>query len=337
MNMSGNSLRQEKISNTKQFLKLTFADDPSYQKDGIQIFGTENKIYPRLFKRKTVGSTIPQMTIQTLIEESFNRGDIFLIKDQYWICVDSYVHQESYNQGTIKQCNYLFRFQNFDSTIHEYWGILENPYSTTLDNGTIITSPSNKMKVYLPYNEHTKKIFIGKRLMTDIIYDKDGKEVGEVYNVSGFDGKTNYYGDNRLLVLNLESGIYNDDADNMEEMICNYIANTQVPPVITPELLKCEIVGSDVIKNTGIKRTYTPLFYQSNEVTVDETITPAWSVDLLQSQIDKITWATNGRSLEVKCGNYDDILGTSFKVTLTDNSGLYNTSEKIVKITSALS
>ena len=78
MNAGGNTMRNEQIENSLHLVRHTFADDPSYIPDGVQVWNSERILHPRIYQ-ETYRSTSPeQAQIQTMIHEPIYKGDVIL-------------------------------------------------------------------------------------------------------------------------------------------------------------------------------------------------------------------------------------------------------------------
>ena len=50
MNAGGNTMRNEQIENSLHLVRYTFADDPSYIPDGVQVWNSERILHPRIYQ-----------------------------------------------------------------------------------------------------------------------------------------------------------------------------------------------------------------------------------------------------------------------------------------------
>lgn len=173
----------------------------------------------------TRGERNDECFIIAMPDEVVNVGDIIDCYGQKWIVIEvSPVNTLQY-RGKMKLCNHLFRFQNFTSTIYERWGVLDpGVYSTTTTAKELMEIPNRQYKVYLPYDDNTKLLYVDKRFATSIMYNAAGEQVLTVYRFTAFDDVCESWGSGKLLVMYAKSDAYNAATDNIETLICDYIA-----------------------------------------------------------------------------------------------------------------
>lgn len=152
-------------------------------------------------------------------------GDEITIGNEHLIVQQTRSLNELQTTGVAWLCNYKFKFQNWSSDVIERWGVLDSGvYSTTLRGEYEVQELAKQFKIYLPYDEDTKKIFVDKRLAVGTRYDHLGKEMLEVYKVTGLNMEARSYGDGgHLLILEVRSDPYSPSMDSLEKMICDYI------------------------------------------------------------------------------------------------------------------
>lgn len=258
-------------------------------------------------------------------------GDIVSDGNDNWLIVETKVGNPVQTIGTGWLCNCKFRFQNGTSTIIETHGVLDDgTYSKTKDDQIVVLD--NKYKIYLPYNDDTKKLYVDKRLATNVSYDKDGKEILTCFKITAIDPVSQSYGQGaHLLVFTVESCTYDKSVDSIPEIICNYIASSgnNPTPEPTPTLLPCSITTSRSTIRTGASFTFVSTFYKSDGTTVDSGVIAKWSVSPV---VAGITSTPNGSSISISVANNDDLVGQTFTVSVTDVGGLYNTATCNVEV-----
>lgn len=251
-------------------------------------------------------------------DEKLFSGDILECGGEKLLVTNVYLLNKLQTAGLAWICNINLKFQNGSSEIIEIPAALDDgTYSTTVGEEKDIQYPNKKFRIYLPYNEDTEKIFIDKRLCIDVSYDKYGKKQLEVYKVSGINHKSVTFGKNsHLLELTVASDQYSPEKDNLEEMICDYIAPTsqKEPPL---NKLRCSISGNKFIY-IGNSRTYSPIFYNNaGEIVPD--ITPIWDC----SVFDGISFTEINGAITISADEVDNIIGKIIKVTLKDDDENY--------------
>ncbi len=200
--------------------------------------------------------------IEAMPDEDLFVGDEIECLGEHWIVVKTRVGSPFQTIGLMWLCNYKFRWQSFTPTVIERWGVLDSGvYSTTRDGDGDLVTPDKQFKLYFPKDAETQKLFIDKRLAVEVLFDSHGKQVLNVYRITGYDSISSSYGKNgHLLVLNARSDDYVPNRDSITELICDYIAPSPAPPVQTGT-----INGPTTIR-AGRSRTYTADFTVSTWV-----------------------------------------------------------------------
>lgn len=250
-------------------------------------------------------------------DEELNIGDVLDLRGEKWIVKDVKLSNPIQRVGIIYLANLTLRFQNHSSDIIERPAVLDKgQYSTTVGEEKDIRYPNDKIKIYLPYDEDTKYIYIDKRVATGIVYDKYGNEMLETFKITKVNHTTVNFGKNaHLLELTVESDQYSPSNDNLSEMICDYIAPSIAPQ--PSDKLKCTIQGRRSIF-LGSTRTYKPLFYDNNGTAITG-IVPIWEYD----QMDGISLESAQEQCKLKVANDEQLIGSIINLTLKDDAGLY--------------
>lgn len=249
--------------------------------------------------------------IEALPDEPLFVGDEIECMGEHWIVVKTRVGSPFQTIGLMWLCNYKFRWQSFSPEIIERWGVLDSGvYSTTRDGNGALVTPDKQFKIYFPKDPDTAKLHIDKRLAVEVLYDQSGKEILNVYRITGYDSISTSYGQGgHLLVLNARSDDYVPNRDSIEEMICDFIAEEPVPPVHSGT-----ITGSSSIR-AGMSRTYT----------ADFTVTQ-WSV---APEVSDVRIKTDGNTAVLSVALSDDMIG----LTITLYADGLNDAEEPVSAT----
>ena len=138
-----------------------------------------------------------------------------------------------------------------------------------------------------------------------------------MYSVTGINRVARSYGKGgHLLICELRSGTYSPSDDNLELMICDYIAENDSGSSVT-EQLPCSISGRPTIM-LGQTRTYTATFYDTDKQEV-ESVEPVWdiagNVEVVTQQVDN--------TIKITVPDNEDYIGEMIQVILTDTNGLY--------------
>lgn len=275
-------------------------------------------------------------------------GDILEFYGEHWIVVDIRSVDVVSLIGVAMQCNHLFRWQNWSPEIVERWGVLDSGvYSTTLNEAEKMTLTHKQYKIYLPFDEDTAKLYLDKRIITEVAYDKNGERIPVVYKITGRDSISESYGKGgHLLVLNAESSSdYNKLTDNLDLMIAEYIAPEEEPnpptppdppdpPVPPAPLLHCSISGRETLKAGLGARKYTVTFYEEDGETEDASVTAFWTVVLPTGYENHIHYTINDNTLSSSAD--EDAIGEMVILQAADADGLYETCEFAVKVVGSL-
>lgn len=250
-------------------------------------------------------------------DDELNIGDILDLRGEKWIVKDVKLSNPIQRVGTIYLSNLTLRFQNHSSDIIERPAVLDKgQYSTTVGEEKDIRYPNDKIKIYLPYDEDTKYIYIDKRVATGIVYDKYGNKMLETFKITKVNHTTINFGKgSHLLELTVESDQYSPSKDNLEEMICDYIS--PIPSPVPTGKLKCSIKGRPTVL-LGSYRIYTPIFYNADG-TENSDIEAMWEA----SNIDGISTEITDNKITVKVFDNEDLIGTVITLTLKDKNNLY--------------
>lgn len=222
MKTAGNTIQDEQIEDTKNFLSEVFTDDPSYQKNGCPVWYSDRILHPRIYDFKWKSTTPFQATIQTMIEEPIYLGDIIPWgKDNgYWMCVGvQNLHNINW-EGTLQFCNFKLKFKSpLTDEIREYPISMYNAtqYGTGEDKKALLAIGSAAHIIYLPYDEHTILLDNGQRFLLD-----RNLKHPTAYKLTQMD-TTSYAGEKqggylRLYVLEDQ---YNPKTDDSENMLAN--------------------------------------------------------------------------------------------------------------------
>lgn len=299
------------VQKAKDDFRRSSIRNPGYRKTA-----TRNGVLQELL---IVRTEVPyKYTILAFPGDDLFPGDILNFDDENWIVCRTRVSGTIQTVGVAWLCNQKFRFQNFTNEIYERWGVLDNGvYSTTRTSDATIMTLDTQYKIYLPSDEQTDKIYEDKRIATDQWNDKFGNPILTTYTITGRDRTSKSYGIGaHLLILNARSTSYNPNADNYEEMICDYIPEEKVPSLGS---LKCEIVGRTSIR-VGSSRTYSPKFFTSDGSTIATGIVPKWDM----VDVPGVSHSASGENLIVLCDNNPKLNGATFEIWLSDSGSTYD-------------
>lgn len=313
LTVNGDTERDSIITVAKESFSDQIVDNPAYRASSTRN-GTPQALVIQAQKKTPYKADVFAMP-----GDSLYSGDLIENDGEHWLVVETNTTNPIQITGTVWLCNQLFKFQNGSTTIIEKYGVFDDgTYSLSKDD-QIVTS-SNKTSFYLPYDNDTKLIFTTKRLATDVVYNKSGEEELLCWSVSGINPKSKNYGvGSHLLELIVDSSAYDSAKDSLSNMVCDYISNSGGGS--TGELLPCSITTARSSIRTGTSYTYAVTFYKADGVTIDDSVVAAWSVS---PTITGVTSTPNGNSIKISVENNDDLVGSTFVLSVTDSNGLYN-------------
>lgn len=345
MSISGSSLRDEYIFNTRQLLKETFADDPSFTdnmyfwKLGLKEYRNEKPIGIRLYGRKYSAANGVTVQFQTLYDALVSVGDIIYDadKDEYLICTEAFDIDGMNYEGKFTLCNWMLKWQKADGTILEYpcYVINSTQYNSGEQYNRNFTIESSQYMLTLPCDENTVELCTPQRFYLDKATTNPN-----TYIVTQNDTTSLNYGKKGLVRITVFAHPGNPETDKPDLGICDYIdvsnqnvsINNSIAIASSSEnsnrILKAVIdYDTTVIKSGGDSQMFIGKFFdeKGNEV-VD--IVPHWTVicpfsnKLIVNEID------NGVSIGIDDDTYID---EEFKLVLSaDNKDSNTTSSSLL-------
>lgn len=350
MSLSGGSLREEYVLNTRRLLNETFADDPSYTlgvyfwRLGLKEYQNESPIGIRLYDRKFSAANGVTIKFQTLYDTPVIVGDIIYDsnKDEYLICTEAFDIDGMNYEGKFTLCNCILKWQKKDGTILEYpcYDMNSTQYNSGEQSNRNFVIGSSQHMLTLPCDENTVELSTPQRFYLDKATINP-----TTFIVTQNDTTSYNYGKKGLVKVTVFEHPNNSDTDRPDLGICDYIdvsnQNTVEPTPISSlnessnRILKAVIeYDTTVIKSGGDSQVFVGKFYdeKGNEV---RGVMPHWTVacgfsnKLIVKEID------NGVSIGLDDDSYID---EEFKLILSDEDKNSNTipSSLLVKIESLL-
>lgn len=276
----------------------------------------------RIIATKTKGNQ--RYKVSSYPGETFYAGDIVECYGSHWIVIEVESNKDICTTGVMLRCNHLFRFQNGTSEIIERWGVLDTGvYSTTVKETELQTSLNKQYKIYLPLDDETRKLYIGKRLATSLMKDSNYKDVLVCWRTTEFDDLSENYGDDALLILKCISDQYNPNTDSIEERICDYISEEDVPAA---QNYSAEIMfnGDAVVRIGGAGKTFGVVYYDADRNVVDG-VTTSWSISGGLAELSDET----DESCRVICG-YDVPDASLFTLTAKGTGANFDAETELV-------
>ncbi len=345
-------LEQEKCQE-QSYVQESFAEtiqqSPAYQEDA-EVNGNPQ---PIVATRKDTN----KCDVTVIPGDRLYIGDLVKVFNEYWICVEMYVDEFGMYYGELWMCNHIFCYQDFElNIIHKYAILDDGSYSSGNDKAIKVTD--NSFNCYVSLDDESRALFIDKRLGISVIYDKNGKEVLEVGKIKWIDIKSRNFGEgSHLMVFGINEDSYKPDADNIEELICDYQEKSiedekleepimppddtgdgnesgdgdEKPPVSAPAIKgMLSIEGRKTIK-AGSGRTYSLVAVDKESGdTIDAPEDAEWSIDFDGSGV---LIAPSGATCKVTVKESDSLIGSIFTIRCTSPSGEYTEAKINVEVT----
>ena len=319
MQYNGNSLRQEKINNSKAMLQEVFIDDPSIMNGvffwslGITDYENSPQLVIRLYDRKSSAAIGITMKFQTLINTPVNIGDIIYCSehDEYWICTQSFNIDEIHFEGTFTLCNWMLKWQNNAGEILEYpcYDINATQYNSGERFNQQITVGTSQHIITLPCDENTIMLSTPQRF----ILDKNTSNP-TTFIVTQNDNTSFNVGKHGLVKITVYEHPYNKEKDRVDLGICDYIdPNHMTQPDSNITIAKISY-DSLVIKSGGDHQIFVGNFYNNN-VEVQGML---YKWEIICEFIDQLQVIENGNQIEISIDN-DDYIDEDIKLIFAND------------------
>lgn len=159
----GTSKRDARFRRESRYLSAKVPDSLSYftvdingMNQDVAIISTDN---------------LDEKYIYSMPGEDITPGGLVEWMDNHWLVTEKDAATELYTRAKIVQCNYLLRWVDSESIIHEQWCIVEDgtKYLTGIyeDRDFFVTRGDSRLGLTLPRNEHTVKMKRGDRFLID--------------------------------------------------------------------------------------------------------------------------------------------------------------------------
>ena len=347
MSRSGGSLREEYIFNTRELLKETFADDPSFASGvyfwrlGLKEYRNESPVGIRLYGRSFSAANGVTVKFQTLHENPIIVGDIVYDsnEDEYLICTEVFNIDNIHFKGKFTLCNWMLKWQNKDGTILEYpcYDMNSTQYNSGEQSNAHFTIGSSQHMLTLPSDENTIALNTPQRFYLDKNTDNPTSFI-----VTQNDTTSHNYGKKGLVKVTVYEFPNNDETDRPDLGICDYIdmsagsinAGTTVKETCCRASKAVIDYSTSVIKSGGDSQIFIGKFYddKGNEVA---DIVPHWTIICDFSDKLQVKEFDNCLSIGIDDDSYID---EEFKLICSDSndeSGILS-STLLIKIESLL-
>lgn len=283
MGLSGGSLREESVFNTRELLKETFADDPSYAlgiyfwRLGLKEYKHESPIGIRLYGRSFSAAQGVTVKFQTLHDTPVVVGDIIYDskEDEHLICTEAFNIDDINYQGKFTLCNWILKWQNKDGKILEYpcYDMNTTQYNSGEQSNRNFTIGSSQHMITLPCDENTVVLRTPQRFYLD-----KNTVNPTSFIVTQNDTTSHAYGKKGLVKLTVYEYQGNPATDDPELGICDYIdVNINKDDCCCRNYKAVIKYDTTVIKSGGDSQTFIGKFYDDNDNEIT-TVIPHWDI-----------------------------------------------------------
>ncbi len=347
MSYSGGSLREESIFNTRELLKETFADDPSYAlgvyfwRLGLKEYQHESPIGIRLYGRTFSAANGVTVKFQTLYDTPVVVGDVIYDanEEQYLICTEAFSIDNIHYKGKFTLCNWILKWQNKDGKILEYpcYDMNSTQYNSGEQSNRNFVIGSSQHMLTLPCDENTIELSTPQRFYLDKAINNP-----TTFIVTQNDTTSYNYGKKGLVKVTVYEHPNNSETDRPDLGICDYIdmsagskdAGTTVKETCCRASKAVIEYDTTVIKSGGDSKIFVGKFYDDMENEVTDVV-PHWTIVCDFS--DKLIVEEIDNSLSIGIDD-DAYIDEEFKIICSDGNQESNItpSTLIVKIESLL-
>ena len=286
MSLSGGSLREESIFNTRELLKETFANDPSFISGvyfwrlGLKEYGHEKQVGIRLYGRSYSAANGVTVKFQSLYDTPVVVGDIVYNsnEDEYLICTEAFNIDNIHFKGKFTLCNWVLKWQKKDGTILEYpcYDMNSTQYNSGEQSNRNFVIGSSQHMITLPCDENTVELSTPQRFYLDKATINPTSFI-----VTQNDTTSHNYGKKGLVKVTVYEHPNNPDTDRPDLGICDYIDTNVVDEV--KDICCCKAskavieYNTAIIKSGGDSQMFIGKFYDAkgNEVA---DIVPHWTI-----------------------------------------------------------
>ena len=343
MSLSGGSLREESIFNTRELLKETFADDPSFTssvyfwKLGLKEYQNELPIGIRLYGRAFSAANGVTVKFQSLSDTPIVVGDIIYDKkeDEYLICTEAFNIDDIHFKGKFTLCNWMLKWQNKDGKILEYpcYDMNSTQYNSGEQFNKNFTIGSSQHMLTLPCDENTVELSTPQRFYLDKATINP-----TTFIVTQNDTTSYNYGKKGLVRITVYEHPNNLATDRPDLGICDYIdinANCAEENICCCKASKAVIeYTTNVIKSGGDSQKFIGKFYDEKGNEIND-IASHWTIICDFSDVLQVEEIDNCLSIGIDDDSYID---EEFKLICSDGNseGEILSDALIIKIESLL-
>ena len=329
MSYSGGSLREESIFNTRELLKETFADDPSYTlgiyfwRLGLKEYRNESPVGIRLYGRSFSAANGVTVKFQTCYDTPVIVGDVIYDtkKDEYLICTEAFDIDGIHYKGKFTLCNWILKWQKKDGTVLEYpcYDMNSTQYNSGEQSNRNFVIGSSQHMLTLPCDENTVELSTPQRFYLD-----KATVNPTTFIVTQNDTTSYNYGKKGLVKVTVYEHPNNSETDRPDLGICDYIdmsagskdAGATVKETCCRASKAVIEYDTTIIKSGGDSQVFVGKFYDDKGREVAD-ISPHW--DTVCDFSEKLIKKESGNSLSIGIDD-DDYIDEEFKIICSDGN-----------------
>lgn len=330
MAMSGGSLRNENVKNSKELLDETFADDASLAQGiyfwelGLEDYDGKESLKIRFYNRRYSAANGVTVKFQTLNDSPIQVGDMVYSSqsDEYLICTESFNINGIHWQGKFTLCNWILKWQDKHGDILKYpcFDINATQYNSGEQSNRWFTVGSSQHLLLLPYDENTIALKSPQRFFLDRNYENPTSFI-----VTQNDNTSMYYGEKGIVRLTVFECATNNESDRFDLGVCDYVDKEDLKKNNYYETTSFKSVISyetTTIKSGGDYQTFIGRFFDENNVEIKD-IVPRWDIvcgfnSVLDVEVD-------GNTIVIGIDD-DAYIDEEFKLILSDQIGNHSSS-----------
>ena len=324
MKISGHTPREEMILDGQNLLKEELEHDSSYSPT-MFFYDSDNKVDDRLanlrvYGRKNSSLNGNYMNFLTTYDNPVKIGDYIHDNkdDTYWLVYNSFNVNDIHYEGKLIQCNYLLKWQLSDGKVVERWSniVSASKYDTGENGNSTIVLSSNNFTILMGYCDEAleleeKRVFIDIRKVPKKVFKiTRGDDV--IYNAGNM---------GMLLSFIADKTEFNNETDNQELGICDYVSPTSHTPPQPPNpdetaVLNVTINGDKNLK-IGFSRTYSAILSDNdgNKVQWDNT---KYSWNIISDFTDDINQTVDDEKIKLTIDD-DSFIDEKIKLQVLSN------------------
>ena len=324
MKISGHTPREEMILDGQNLLKEELEHDSSYSPT-MFFYDSDNKVDDRLanlrvYGRKNSSLNGNYMNFLTTYDNPVKIGDYIHDNkdDTYWLVYNSFNVNDIHYEGKLIQCNYLLKWQLSDGKVVERWSniVSASKYDTGENGNSTIVLSSNNFTILMGYCDEAleleeKRVFIDIRKVPKKVFKiTRGDDV--IYNAGNM---------GMLLSFIADKTEFNNETDNQELGICDYVSPTSHTPPQPPNpdetaVLNVTINGDKNLK-IGFSRTYSVILSDNdgNKVQWDNT---KYSWNIISDFTDDINQTVDDEKIKLTIDD-DSFIDEKIKLQVLSN------------------